>query len=229
MAGCRAPRARYANASSADASNDAGEPFGDEARQFTETRLLQRNIQVQLVALPPTPISATATAPTFFIGHVIHPAGNIASLLVANGLARCVDQHAALLGAEGMSVFRNAEKSAKTARKGIWSTLPSAPIVPSKASNGAASGPAVDMPQGLESEFEGIVSRIWSADSISIRMGKQGDGKEVKVFFASLRQPRANETRLAGLRAEAQEYLRKRAIGKHVKVVIDGTQPKQEQ
>lgn len=40
---------------------------------------------------------------------------------------------------------------------------------------------------------------------------------------------RAADTRLAGLRVEAQEFLRKRAIGKHVSVVIEYSQPKQEQ
>ena len=48
-------------------------------------------------------------------------------------------------------------------------------------------------------------------------------------FTANCCYRRANETRLAGLRAEAQEFLRKRAIGKHVNVVIEYSQPKQEQ
>lgn len=37
---------------------------------------------------------------------------------------------------------------------------------------------------------------------------------------------RATDTKLAGLRAEAAEFLRKKAIGKHVNVVIDYHQPK---
>lgn len=40
---------------------------------------------------------------------------------------------------------------------------------------------------------------------------------------------RATDSKLAGLRAEAQEFLRKRAIGKHVNVAIEYSQPKQEQ
>ena len=232
MAGCRAPRARLVNPNSTDStasSNDTSEPFGEEARNFTETRLLQRNVQVQLIALPPTPISAAATPPTFFIGHVHHPAGNIAQLLVANGLARCVDQHAALLGADGMAGFRNAEKSAKSATKGVWSSLPAPPIVPTKVgeSSGAATAPTDKTAQGIE--FGGTVSRIWNAESLSVRMGKNGEGQEVKVFLASVRQPRATDSKLAGIRAEAQEFLRKRAIGKHVNVLIEYSQPKQDQ
>ena len=196
MAGCRAPRARFTNPNSADsagasAANDTSEPFGDEARFFTETRLLQRNVKVQLIALPPTPISASS-GPTFFIGHVLHPAGNIAQLLVANGYARCVDQHAALLGADGMSGLRNAEKQAKNARAGIWSSLPAPTIVPTRAggpSNGSAQA-ADKTPQGIDKEFDGVVSRVWNAESLSIRMGKHGDGQEVKVFLASIRQPK---------------------------------------
>ncbi|KAK9894247.1 hypothetical protein P389DRAFT_174287 [Cystobasidium minutum MCA 4210] len=234
MAGCRAPRATFVNNSatsegSTPSSQDSGEPFGDEARLFTETRLLQRNVQVQLIALPPTPISSTASAPSFFIGHILHPAGNIAQLLVASGLARCVDQHAAYLGAAGMAAFRNAEKQAKNARLAIWSTLPppSAPSVPTKVNGANGSATAQESTSnGLEKQFEGVVSRVWNAESISVRMGKHGDGKEVKLFLSSIRQPRATDTKLAGLRAEAAEFLRKKAIGKHVNVVIDYHQPK---
>ena len=193
MAGARAPRARYLNsAADSAAANDSSEPFGDEARLFTETRLLQRSIQVQLIALPPTPISSAGSGPTFFIGHVFHPAGNIAQLLVANGFARCVDQHAALLGAEGMSGLRNAEKQAKNNRAGIWSSLPAQPIVPGGGSRGAAGSTESSnkTPTGLDKEFEGIVSRVWNAESLSVRQGKHGEGKEVKVFLASIRQPR---------------------------------------
>ena len=202
MAGCRASRATFVNAGAADSngassqdnSANSGEPFGDEARLFTETRLLQRNVQVQLIALPPTPISASASQPTFFIGHVIHPAGNIAQLLVSQGLARCVDQHAAYLGANGMSAFRNAEKQAKANRLAIWSTLPAPAIVPAKAANGssAAAGTAPVESNGstLEKQFDAVVSRVWNAESISVRMGKHGEGKEVKLFLSSIRQPR---------------------------------------
>lgn len=226
MAGCRAPRATFVNNNAASSDNisssaqDSSEPFGDEARLFTETRLLQRNVQVQLIALPPTPISSTASAPSFFIGHVIHPAGNIAQLLVAQGLARCVDQHAAYLGANGMAAFRNAEKKAKNSRLGIWSTLPppSAPIVPTRAngSNGTAAGTGngEGAHGGIEKQFEGVVSRIWNAESISVRMGKHGDGKEVKVFLSSIRQPRCvffiqqRERDKVAVRQKA-EYLRR--------------------
>lgn len=201
MAGCRAPRATFVNNNASENSSasqqDTSEPYGDEARQFTETRLLQRNIQVQLISLPPTPISSTASAPSFFIGHILHPAGNIAQLLVASGLARCVDQHAAYLGAAGMAAFRNAEKQAKANRAGIWSTLPAPAIVPGKANgNGAvtasgANGSGESASNGLQQkQFEGVVSRIWNAESISVRMGKHGDGKEVKLFLSSIRQPR---------------------------------------
>ena len=190
--------------------------------------MLQRNVQVQLIALPPTPISSSATSPTFFIGHILHPAGNIAQLLVANGLARCIDQHAALLGADGMSGFRSAEKAAKSARKGIWSELPAPPNAASNL-NGTPSSGSKHPLQVVNKHFEGIVSRIWNAESLSVRKGKHGEEEEIKVFLASVRQPKATESKHAGLRTEAQEYLRKRSIGKHVNVVIEYSQPKQEQ
>ena len=45
-----------------------------------------------------------------FVAKVKHPAGDIAQLLVLNGLARCADWMSPLLGGEGMQKLRDAEK-----------------------------------------------------------------------------------------------------------------------
>jgi len=45
-----------------------------------------------------------------FVAKVKHPAGDIAQLLVHNGLARCADWMSPLLGGEGMQKLREAEK-----------------------------------------------------------------------------------------------------------------------
>ena len=79
--------------------------------------MLQRQVQVRLLSVPTPaalPFSSTATqAPTpasMFIGTVMHPNGNIAEHLVANGLARVVDWHAGMLSTVGgMERLRSAE------------------------------------------------------------------------------------------------------------------------
>ena len=45
-----------------------------------------------------------------FVAKIKHPAGDIAQLLVVNGLARCVDWMSPLLGGEGMQKLRDAER-----------------------------------------------------------------------------------------------------------------------
>ena len=49
-------------------------------------------------------------AGTMFVAKVKHPAGDIAQLLVLNGLARCADWMSPLLGGEGMQKLRDAER-----------------------------------------------------------------------------------------------------------------------
>lgn len=111
LAGVRSPRA-------SGREGEPAEPWGDEARFFTESRIGQRAVRVILLALPaPTGVpfsnagSAPSTAASIMIGVVQHPAGNIAEHLVAAGLARVVDWHAGMLSASGgMERLRAAER-----------------------------------------------------------------------------------------------------------------------
>lgn len=64
LAGVKSPRVAGAGG---PGSNDRSEEFGEEAKFFVESRLLQRNIKVTLLSMPqptaaPTPFSATASA-----------------------------------------------------------------------------------------------------------------------------------------------------------------------
>jgi staphylococcal nuclease domain-containing protein 1 len=111
LAGIRSPRA-------GGREGEAPDPWGEEARFFTESRLGQRAVRVVLLALPaPTGVpfsstgSATPTTASIMIGVVQHPAGNIAEHLVASGLARVVDWHAGMMSASGgMDRLRAAER-----------------------------------------------------------------------------------------------------------------------
>ncbi|MFK5687950.1 thermonuclease family protein, partial [Lactiplantibacillus plantarum] len=73
----------------ADGREQAGEPYGDDAQFFVESRLLQRKVQVSLLGVTPQ---------GQLIATVLHPNGNIAKFLLEAGLARCHDHHSPLLG-----------------------------------------------------------------------------------------------------------------------------------
>ncbi len=67
-----------------------------------------------------------------------------------------------------------------------------------------------------------IVSKIQGADAIFVRTKT---GAEKRINLSSVRGPRTNESSEAPFRDEAKEYLRKKLIGKHVRVHIDYIRP----
>ncbi|KAL1958656.1 hypothetical protein VTO42DRAFT_3999 [Malbranchea cinnamomea] len=139
------------------------------------------------------------------IATVLHPNGNIAKFLLEAGLARCADHHSTLLGSE-MATFRQAETVAKTAGRGLFTGH----VAPK-------ARPTVD------SDF--VVSRIQNADTIFVR---NKAGAEKKISLSSVRQPKPSDPKQAPFQADAKEFLRKKLIGKHVKVTIDGKKPASE-
>lgn len=139
------------------------------------------------------------------IGIVVHPNGNISKFLLEAGLARANDQHVTLLGNE-MSQLRQAEKAAQNAKKGVFEG--------SKAQ--AAAGP-------LDADY--TVSRVLNAETIFLR---PRSGEERKVTLSSIRQPKPSDPKQSPFGADAKEFLRKKVIGKHVKVTIDGKKPPSE-
>ncbi|PPQ63489.1 hypothetical protein CVT24_005146, partial [Panaeolus cyanescens] len=218
LAGVRSPKA-------AAKQGEASETWGEEARFFTESRLLQRPVRVQVLSLPnvaatPFQTSATAAAPppaSIFIGTVIHPAGNIAEHLVAAGLARVVDWHAGMLASSGgMERLRAAEKAAKAKRLCLYANAP-APSAESKDSTAVSNGSS--------RTFDGTVVRVWSGDQISVV--EKDTGVERRLQLSSTRGPKLSDPRQAFYAQEAREFLRKKLIGKHVKVHIDFIRPKE--
>ncbi|KAL4896025.1 hypothetical protein BDV59DRAFT_171853 [Aspergillus ambiguus] len=191
LAGVRAPASKRVNA---DGKEQPAEPYGDEAQQFVESRILQRKVQVSLLGVTPQ---------GQLIATVLHPNGNVAKFLLEAGLARCHDLHTPLLGAN-MVTFRRAEKAAKDARKGIFTGL----VAP----KGPAGGAVEDY----------TVSRVLNADTLFLR---NKAGQEKKISLSSVRQPKPSDPKQAPFAADAREFVRKRLIGKHVKVIVNGKKP----
>ncbi|KAI9930040.1 hypothetical protein ASPWEDRAFT_48221 [Aspergillus wentii DTO 134E9] len=191
VAGIRAPATKRVNG---EGKEQPAEPFGDEAHQFVESRILQRKVQISLLGVTPQ---------GQLIASVVHPNGNIAKFLLEAGLARCHDHHSTLLGAE-MASFRHAEKAAKDGRKGLFTGL-------------VAKGPA-----GGAVGADYVVGRVFNADTLFIR---NKAGQEKRIGLSSIRQPKPSDPNQAPFAADAKEFLRKKIIGKHVKVTVDGKKP----
>ena len=187
VAGVRAPTTKRTNPS--DGKEQPAEPFGNEAHQFVETRLLQRNVKVDILGASPQ---------NQLVCSVIHPNGSIAKFLLEAGLARCVDHHSTMLGGE-MATLRKAEVSAKNANKGLFQDH-----VASKDTAG---------------DVDATVTRVQTADTIYVR---SKGGAEKRVSLSSIRQPKPTDPKQSPFQAEAKEFLRKRLIGKHVKISVDG-------
>ncbi|KAH9054184.1 transcription factor [Lactarius vividus] len=216
LAGARSPRA-------ASKQGETSEPWADEAKYFTESRLLQRAVKVQLLSLPTataTPFqtnSSTAPAPaSIFIGIVLHPAGNIAEFLLGAGLAHFVEWHSGMLAPYGGSEsLRTADRAAKQKRLCLHANA---------ATPSAIGRSLSETPNGAARLFEGTVVRVWSGDQISIATK---DGKERRIQLSSTRGPKLSDSKQAYYAQEAREFLRKKLIGKNVKVHVDFIRPRE--
>ena len=193
LAGIRAPSTKRVN--TADGRDLPAEPFGEEALDFVESRLLQRKVTVNVLGVNPQ---------NLLVGSAKHPNGDIAVHILKAGLARCVDHHSTMLGSD-MALLRQAEKYAKDNREGLFKT--SAP----KDSSG--------------NQADAVVGRVQTADTLYIRYP---NGNEKRINLSSIRQPKPSDPKQAPFGAEAKEFMRKRLIGKHVRVAIDGKRPASE-
>ncbi|KAL8767177.1 MAG: hypothetical protein Q9209_006268 [Squamulea sp. 1 TL-2023] len=136
---------------------------------------------------------------------VKHPNGSIADFLLGEGLAQCTDFHSTLLGSE-MKTLRQAEKHAKDGQIGLFKDH-----VESKASRAG--------------DVDATISRIVRADTISIRTKSDG---EKTVQLSSIRGPKPKDDKQGPHEQDAKEFLRKKLIGKHVRVSTDGIKPPSE-
>ncbi|KAL8926180.1 MAG: hypothetical protein Q9208_003083 [Pyrenodesmia sp. 3 TL-2023] len=136
---------------------------------------------------------------------VKHPKGSIANFLLEAGLAQCSDFHSTLLGAE-MKTLRQAEKHAKDNRLGLYKGH-----VESKVSGGNA--------------IDATVARIVRPDTITLRFKS---GSEKTVQLSSVRGPKPKDDKQGPWEPEAKEFLRRKLIGKHVRVTTDGIKPPSE-
>ena len=81
------------------------EPFGVEARDFVEVRLLQRELKITL--------HGTDKSKVCLVGTVHHPRGNIGAEILKNGLGRISDWTIRMMSPGDIPPLRIAENAAK--------------------------------------------------------------------------------------------------------------------
>eukprot|EP00088_Acartia_fossae_P009398 TRINITY_DN1454_c0_g2_i3.p1 TRINITY_DN1454_c0_g2~~TRINITY_DN1454_c0_g2_i3.p1 ORF type:complete len:902 (-),score=331.27 TRINITY_DN1454_c0_g2_i3:535-3240(-) len=207
LSGVRSPATKLGPDGKPDAvQSDA---FAIEAHYFTESRLLQREVEVIL----------ESSNNNNFVGSVLHPNGNIAEALLKEGMAKCVDWSIAKVTA-GPEKYRAAEKSAKERKVRLWK-------------NYTAQAPKI---ADKDREFTGKVVEIVNGDAIVVKVGK--DFKKIHLASIKPpkledKDEAGNRTRQKGFRPlydipfmfEAREFLRKKVIGHNVQVTVDYIQP----
>ncbi|KAG8576651.1 hypothetical protein GDO81_009920, partial [Engystomops pustulosus] len=183
------------------------EPFAAEAKFFTESRLLQRDVQIILESSHNQNI----------LGTILHPNGNITELLLkegfAQGFARCVDWSIAVY-TQGSEKLRAAERFAKERKVRIWRDYVA---------------PTANLDQ-KDKQFVAKVVQVLNADAMVVKLSS---GEYKTIHLSSIRPPRlegeGSQDKNKKLRPlydipymfEAREFLRKKLIGKKVNVNVD--------
>ncbi|CAL1537379.1 unnamed protein product [Lymnaea stagnalis] len=187
------------------------EPFMEEAKYFTESRLLQKDVKIILEGVSNQNL----------LGTVLHPNGNITEFLLKEGFARCVDWSMGVVS-QGAEKLRAAEKSAKDKKLRIWKDYkPSESSINIK--DKSFSGKVVEVVNGdgLVIKLENSFKKVFLA---SIRPPRPadatGDGP-VKETTSKRSRPLYDIPYMF----EAREFLRKKLIGKKVNVEVDYIQP----
>jgi staphylococcal nuclease domain-containing protein 1 len=209
IAGIICPRVN-SSASSGNGTSPGPEPFAMQAKHFTESRLLNRDIKVVMQGIDKNGnIFCT----------VLHPRGNIAVEMLRVGLAKIADRSLPFIGKDALG-FRQAEIQARTSSKFIWAnhSLASS-IAPVRC-------------------FEGVCTEIISGDTIMVVelpprqifaplaiALNQAAYKEIKLSLMSIRVPRLGSSRAGSpdepWSREAKEFMTSKLLGCRVYVTVE--------
>ncbi|KAK9104002.1 hypothetical protein Scep_020846 [Stephania cephalantha] len=195
-------------ASTASASEVAPDPFGREAKHFTEIRVLNREVRIVLEGVDKY---------SNLVGSVYYPDGDSAkdlSLeLVQNGLAKYLEWSANMMEEDAKRRLKNAELQAKKDRLKIWTNY-----VPPQTNSKAIH----------DQKFTGKVVEVVSGDCIIVADDAAPYGSplaERRVNLSSIRCPKIGNPRRdekpAPYAREAREFLRTRLIGCQVNVAME--------
>lgn len=198
LAGVQCPRINppVNAAADAEAAPVGPAPFSREAKHFTETRLLHRDVDLKLEGVDKY---------GNLYGSVVHKSGNNISVeILKNGLGKMADWSSAYTSNAARTAMRAAEKDAKTNKLRVWRDY-QAPVLSS------------------DKHLSGVIVEIISGDCVIVYVPSKAE--EMRVYLSSLRAPRLGNPRRnepnAPFAVDAKEFLRQRAIGKNVKVAVE--------
>lgn len=195
-------------ASSASYTEVAPDPYGREAKHFTEIRVLNRDVRIVLEGVDKF---------SNLIGSVYYPDGesakDLALELVESGLAKYVEWSASMIEEEAKRKLKSAELQAKKTRLRIWTNY-----VP----------PATNSKAIHDQNFTGKVVEVVSGDCIIVADDAIPFGSplaERRVNLSSIRCPKLGNPRRdekpAPYAREAREFLRTRLIDRQVHVSME--------
>ncbi|XP_073013136.1 ribonuclease TUDOR 1-like [Typha latifolia] len=184
------------------------DPFGREAKHFTEIRVLNRDVRIVLEGVDKF---------SNLIGSVFYPDGDtakdLALELVQTGLAKYVEWSANMMEDDAKRKLKAAELQAKKDRLRIWTNY-----VP----------PASNSKAIHDQNFTGKVVEVVSGDCIIVADDAIPYGSpsaERRVNLSSIRAPKMGNPRRdekpAPYAREAREFLRTRLIGRQVNVSME--------
>lgn len=186
------------------------EPLAREAKFFTEVRCLNRDIKLtvqgtsqfgMLVGIVSVPPPSSVPPPPAAAGVVEE---DLATTLLKAGLAKTAEWSLNMM-TTGAFKLREAERSARTSRLGIWRSYVPPPSSSVKSSD----------------KFSGLMVEVVSGDVLVIK--DNATNEERRVTLSSIRAPRMGGREKApdAWATEAKEFLRQRLIGKPVSVSLE--------
>lgn len=195
-------------ASAASSTEVLPDPFGREAKHFTEIRVLNRDVRIVLEGVDKF---------GNLIGSVIYADGDttkdLALELIEAGLAKYVEWSANMMEEDAKRKLKAAELQAKKDRLRMWTNY-----VP----------PPTNSKAIHDQNFTGKVVEVVSGDCVIVADDAAPYGSpsaERRVNLSSIRSPRIGNPRRdekpAPYAREAREFLRTRLIGRQVNVSME--------
>ncbi|KAF8390783.1 hypothetical protein HHK36_025311 [Tetracentron sinense] len=195
-------------ASTVSSTEVSPDPFGREAKHFTEIRVLNRDVRIVLEGVDKF---------SNLIGSVYYPDGDsakdLALELVENGLAKYVEWSANMMEEDAKRRLKSAELQVKKDRLRVWTNY-----VP----------PPTNSKAIHDQNFSGKVVEVVSGDCVIVADDSVPFGSplaERRVNLSSIRCPRMGNPRRdekpAPYAREAKEFLRTRLIGRQVNVSME--------
>lgn len=207
-AGAQLTSAQRLSATSATYNEVSPDPFGREAKHFTEIRVLNRDVRF---------VAEGVDKFNNLIGSIIYADGDtpkdLGLELIQNGLAKYVEWSAAMMEPDDKAKLKTAELQAKKERLKMWTNYTPPP------SNSKAIH---------DQKFSGKVVEVVSGDCIIVADDSLPYGTpqaERRVNLSSIKCPKLGNPRRDDkpepYAQEAKEFLRSRIIGRQVNVVME--------